>query len=62
MQHRSRPLIRAQVLALVLRGFLQTRGEFFKREDVLRVARQLEADCTPQSSRPLRYNELPEGY
>ena len=50
------------MLCVVLRGFIQTRGEFFKREDVLRVARLLERDCTPQAARPLRYNELPDGF
>jgi len=63
MRQTHRPLIRAQVLAMVLRGFLQTRGAFFTSYDVVRVAKLLEDDClVPGVSRKPRYNEFPEGY
>lgn len=63
------PLIRAQTLELVLRGYLQTRGAFFTRADVRLCAVNLEqaargsrspADAPP-GVRPV-YNQLPEGY
>ena len=65
------PLIRAQTLELVLRGYVQTRGAFFTRADVILCARNLQSACVPTSLYPadapagqqvLLYNQLPAGY
>jgi hypothetical protein len=63
------PLIRAQTLALVLRGYLQTGGAFFSAADVTLCATNLERACTgpypqdaPTGQQVLAYNQLPAGY
>lgn len=62
-------LIRTQVLELVLRGYLQTRGAFFTLADVELCTRNLARVTTgpypedaPATQQTLLFNQLPAGF